>query len=109
MPKLIWSRQALLDIQRLYIFLAEVNPDAATRAVRATRDGVKRLKQFPFSGRLIESKDTHYRDWLVLLALMATLRDIGLTEKAWRYLWSVISANCPDSAALSGTRDCIAQ
>jgi plasmid stabilization system protein ParE len=65
MPKLIWSRPALLDIQRLYRFLADVNPDAATRAVQSIRDGVKRLKQFPFSGRLIEGKDNYYRDWLI--------------------------------------------
>jgi len=38
MPGLIWSPAALLDLQRLHIFLAEENADAAKRAVRAIRE-----------------------------------------------------------------------
>jgi plasmid stabilization system protein ParE len=63
MPKLVWSRQALLDIQRLHRFLAAVNPDAANRAISAIREGVKTLKQFPQSGRLVDGLDIECRDW----------------------------------------------
>ena len=44
MPRLIWSRQALLDVQRLYRFLASKNVDAAKRAVSAVRQGVRVLR-----------------------------------------------------------------
>ena len=37
MPRLIWSQPALLDVQRLYRFLAPKNPDAAQRAVRGVK------------------------------------------------------------------------
>ena len=43
MPRLIWSQQALLDVQRLYRFLASKNRDAAKRAVSAVRQGVRVL------------------------------------------------------------------
>ena len=47
MPKLIWSREALLDMRRVYSFLAAVNLDAANRAVQAIREGIKTIKHFP--------------------------------------------------------------
>ena len=43
MPRLIWSPEALADVQRLYRFLAEKNPDAARRAASAIRDGMQIL------------------------------------------------------------------
>lgn len=54
MSRLIWSQPALLDVQRLYRFLAPRNVNAAKRAVRAIRQGVKVLGQQPGIGRLIE-------------------------------------------------------
>ena len=41
MPRLIWSPPALLDVQRLHRFLLVKNADAAGRAVRAIREGVR--------------------------------------------------------------------
>jgi plasmid stabilization system protein ParE len=41
MPRIIWSLSALLDVQRLYRFLAEKNIGAAKRAVQAIREGMK--------------------------------------------------------------------
>ena len=40
MPQLIWSPQALIDVQRLYRFLAPKNQDAAKRAVTALAETV---------------------------------------------------------------------
>jgi plasmid stabilization system protein ParE len=51
MPRLIWTPQALRDVQRLYRFVADKNPDAANRAVKAIREGVKVLAHQPGIGR----------------------------------------------------------
>ena len=65
MSRLIWSPAALLDVQRLHRFLAPKNPDAAKRAVRATRQGVKVLEQQPGVGRPVEDMDDEFRDWII--------------------------------------------
>lgn len=65
MPRLIWSEPALVNVQRLYRFLAEKNPAAARRAVKAIRDGVKILVQHPQVGRVVDELDEAFRDWPV--------------------------------------------
>ena len=65
MPRLIWTPSALLDVQRLYRFLFVKNPDAARRAVKAIRQGVKVLEQQPKVGRPVEEMDNEYRDWII--------------------------------------------
>ena len=65
MPRLIWTPSALLDVQRLYRFLVVKNPDAARRAVKAIRQGVKVLEQQPSVGRPVEEMDNEYRDWII--------------------------------------------
>jgi plasmid stabilization system protein ParE len=65
MPRLIWTPSALLDVQRLYRFLVVNNPDAARRAVKAIRQGVKVLEQQPKVGRPVEDMDNEYRDWII--------------------------------------------
>ena len=65
MPRLIWSPPALLDVQRLYRFLAERNKEAAQRAVKAIRAGVKILSAHPEAGRPAESMEPEYREWLI--------------------------------------------
>ena len=65
MPRLIWSPQALLDVQRLYRFLATGNPDAAKRAAKAIREGVKVLAAQPGVGRPAEDMEPEYREWLI--------------------------------------------
>jgi len=62
MPYLNWSRRSLLDIARLYRFLASKNPDAAQRAVKAIRAGVTVLKQQPRIGRPVDDPPQS-RDW----------------------------------------------
>jgi plasmid stabilization system protein ParE len=65
MPRLIWTPSALLDVQRLYRFLVVKNPDAARRAAKAIRQGVKVLEQQPRVGRPVEDMDNEYRDWII--------------------------------------------
>ena len=65
MPQLIWSPEALLDIQRLYRFLAVNNPDAARRAVKAIRGEVKILAISPELGRPASEMEPEFREWLV--------------------------------------------
>jgi plasmid stabilization system protein ParE len=65
MPRLIWSPHALRDVQRLHRFLAEKNPDAARRAARAIRDGVKVIARQPGIGRPVADMDPEYREWLI--------------------------------------------
>jgi plasmid stabilization system protein ParE len=65
MPRLIWSPPALLDVQRLYRFLATKNIDAAKRAVKAIRDGVKIIATQPGVGRPVEDMEPEYREWLI--------------------------------------------
>lgn len=65
MPRLIWSPAALGDAQRLYRFLAEKNPEAASRAVKAIRDAMKIIALQPSIGRPAEEMDPEYREWLI--------------------------------------------
>ena len=65
MPHLIWSPSALQDVHRVYRFLAEKNIDAAKRAAKAIREGVKILANQPEIGRPVEEMEPEYREWLV--------------------------------------------
>lgn len=63
MSRLIWSPEALADVQRVYRFLAIKNILAATEAVKAIRQSVKILEQHPEVGRPIEEMEPEYREW----------------------------------------------
>ena len=65
MPRLIWSPAALRDVQRLYRFLADKNPAAATRAVRVIREGMEIVADHPASGRPVEDMDPAFREWII--------------------------------------------
>ena len=65
MSRLIWSRQTLLDVQRLYRFLAVKNIDAAKRAIKTVRQGVKVLGHQPQIGRPVVDLSEQYREWLI--------------------------------------------
>jgi len=65
MPQLIWSPAALRDIQRLYRFIAPKNPSAATRAVRAIREGMQIVAEHPEAGKPMENMAPEYREWLI--------------------------------------------
>jgi plasmid stabilization system protein ParE len=65
MPRLKWSQPALLDVARLYNFLAPKSRDAAKRAVKAIRQGVRALSKHPQSGRPVEEMLTEFREWVI--------------------------------------------
>jgi plasmid stabilization system protein ParE len=65
MPRVIWSPAALLDVQRLYRFLAPQNIDAAKQAVKALRQGVKVLQLQPGIGRPIDDRPEELREWII--------------------------------------------
>ena len=65
MSRLKWSQSALLDVARLYDFLAPKSPDAAKRAVRAIRQGAKALGKHPEIGRPVEELPPEFREWVI--------------------------------------------
>jgi plasmid stabilization system protein ParE len=65
MPRLRWSEAALEDVARLYNFLAPNSRDAASRAIRVIREGIKQLGKHPEIGRPIEGLLPEFREWLV--------------------------------------------
>lgn len=65
MPRLIWSASALRDVQRLYRFLAPKNAEAARRAVKSIREGVKILGAQPGVGRSAQHMEPEYREWMI--------------------------------------------
>ncbi|MDO9604956.1 type II toxin-antitoxin system RelE/ParE family toxin [Hydrogenophaga sp.] len=65
MSRLIWSQPALLDVQRLYRFLAPKILDAAQRAVQTIRQGLKVLGRQPGVGRTIEDMPDEFREWII--------------------------------------------
>jgi len=52
--KLDWSRQALADLERLYTFLAAVNPRAAANVVQALSQAPERLLEQPRMGARVD-------------------------------------------------------
>jgi plasmid stabilization system protein ParE len=54
-----------LDVARLHDFLAPKSRDAAKRAVRAVRQGIKALGKHPEIGRLIEEMPPEFREWVI--------------------------------------------
>ncbi len=65
MSRLIWSPSALLDVQRLYRFLAPRNLEAARQAVKTIRRGVKVLGHQPGVGRPVEDMPNEFREWII--------------------------------------------
>ncbi|MGH3165781.1 MAG: type II toxin-antitoxin system RelE/ParE family toxin [Trebonia sp.] len=65
MPRLIWTAQALDGVARLHDFVAGKDQDAAKRAVRAIREGVKVLARNPAIGRPAAEMDPAFREWVI--------------------------------------------
>jgi len=65
MPRLKWSQAALLDVHRLHDFLAPKSRDAAKRAVKAIRQGIRQLSKHPEIGRPIEQMLPEFREWVI--------------------------------------------
>ena len=65
MPRLVWSEPALADVARLHTFLAPKSREAAQRAVKAIRGGVRELSRHPEIGRPVEDMLPEFREWVV--------------------------------------------
>ena len=65
MLRLKWSQAALLDVARLHDFLAPKSQDAASRAVKAIRQGIKALSKHPEIGRPVEELPPEFREWVI--------------------------------------------
>ena len=65
MPRLIWSQPALRDVSRLHDSLAPKSRDAAKRAVKAIRQGIKALGIHPQIGRPVEEMAPEFREWVI--------------------------------------------
>ena len=65
MPPLKWSQPALLDVSRLHDFLAPKSRDAAKRAIKAIRQGIKALREHPEIGRPVEEMPPEFREWVI--------------------------------------------
>lgn len=65
MPRLRWSHAALLDVARLYEFLAPKSRDAARRAIQTIRQGVKALGTHPEIGRPVDELPPAFREWVI--------------------------------------------
>jgi plasmid stabilization system protein ParE len=65
MPRLKWTPQSLSDVARLHDFLAPEGNDAAKRAVKAIRQGVKLLGKFPEMGRPVDELPPEFREWVI--------------------------------------------
>jgi plasmid stabilization system protein ParE len=65
MSRLRWSQSALLDVSRLHAFLAPKSRNAAKRAVKALRQGVKALAKHPEIGRPVDELPSDFREWVI--------------------------------------------
>jgi plasmid stabilization system protein ParE len=65
MPRLKWSSPTLRDLARLHQFLTPKSEEAARRAVKTIRQGVKALGKHPEIGRTVEELPPEYREWVI--------------------------------------------
>ena len=65
MPRLRWSQPALLDVARLHQFLFPKSRDAAKRAVKAIRQGIKALGKHPEIGRPVEEMPPEFCECMI--------------------------------------------
>ena len=66
MPYLvIWTENASQGLEKAYLFLAEKSEEAAVAAIKAIREKVLLLKQFPNAGRPAEDMEEDYRELLI--------------------------------------------
>ena len=66
MTKLIWSPQALHDLERIRDYIAADSPRYAVLVIERIIAGVERLGSFPESGRIVpERNDSQIREVIV--------------------------------------------
>jgi plasmid stabilization system protein ParE len=65
MPQVIFTPEALEDLERLRNFLKSSNPLAAEQAAKAILDSLKSLSHNPQIGRPVDELPEEYRDWVI--------------------------------------------
>jgi plasmid stabilization system protein ParE len=65
MPRVIFAPAAIRDMRRLRDLLHPKTPDAARRAGKAIRQGVRALDAYPRMGRLVDDLPEEFREWLI--------------------------------------------
>jgi plasmid stabilization system protein ParE len=64
MAQVVYSPNAVVNLEHLHRFLAEKNPDAAARAIRTIRDRLKLLSRFPRLGP-VDSEQPDVRELFI--------------------------------------------
>jgi plasmid stabilization system protein ParE len=65
MRRVVWTRTALADLDRLEAFLIAKSPRSASKAVIAIMDSTRVLVQFPHAGRMTEDLDPEHRELII--------------------------------------------
>jgi plasmid stabilization system protein ParE len=65
MPRLKLTPRSLRDVVRLHDFLVPMSREAARRAVKVIRQGVKLLGKHPEMGRPVDEFPTEFREWVI--------------------------------------------
>lgn len=60
-----WLEPATVGLERIYLFLAEKNEEAARAAIRAIRDKAILLENFPNAGRPADDLEPEQRELLI--------------------------------------------
>ena len=60
MFKILWLDSAVNDLVRLRAFIAEVNPNAASKAANAIKEATDNLQEFPLLGKPVEELEDFY-------------------------------------------------
>ena len=60
MFKILWLDSAVNDLARLRVFIAEVNPNAASKAANIIKGATDNLQEFPLIGRPVEELEDFY-------------------------------------------------
>lgn len=88
--KLVFSPQAVRDLQRLHDFISEKNPAAAKRIAKSLRVGIARLKDNPQLGRRVRQAPDQWapeemRDWVTgdYVARYLLLKDRIVVLRIW--------------------------
>lgn len=63
MPRVIWTPNALRDIQRLYQFQKDRDQRTAQMAIKKIRTAMNILAHQPEVGRPVEGMDPEFREW----------------------------------------------
>lgn len=65
MPQIIWTEEALADLERIYQFLLPKDPEAALDALTTIDNATEILQKFPKSGRLTLNREPQIWELIV--------------------------------------------